>query len=303
MLPDWTCFRGTPYLKGDLGGPFSDRPKLLWTKDIGGAVESTAAVVGGVVYVGNADGQLVALNLKDGSRKWVYKATDKITASPCVTNGLVCVGDEGGVFHAVKASTGKLAWKYTTGDKIISSATPYRGSVLLGSYDNYLYRFDTATGSKIWSFRTDAQVHCTPCVIGGTAIIDGCDGILRMIDVERGREKSSAEIGGNYAASPAYSQGAVFVGSMNGEYFGVRVSDGKILWRVISRKNGGASFGSGAVSGNYVVFGSRNKSVFCLDRDTGTTRWVFRTWANWIRHLSLPEAEFSWGAMTGLCTA
>lgn len=64
---------------------------------------------------------------------------------------------------------------------------------------------------------------------------------------------------------------------MNGEYFGVRVSDGKILWRVISRKNGGASFGSGAVSGNYVVFGSRNKSIFCLDRETGTTRWVFRT--------------------------
>jgi len=104
--------------------------------------------------------------------------------------------------------------------------------------------------------------------------IAGCDGYVRAVGLHDGEEKASASVGGNFAVAPAYASGAVFVGSMDGEYASVRLSDGHILWKTMVRKNGGASYGSAAVSGNSVVFPSRNHTVFCLNRTTGQTQAI-----------------------------
>ena len=40
--------------------------KLLWTYDAGDAIESSAAIADGVVYVGSQTGELHAVNLADG---------------------------------------------------------------------------------------------------------------------------------------------------------------------------------------------------------------------------------------------
>ena len=98
---------------------------------------------------------------------------------------------------------------------------------------------------------------------------------MRIISLETGKQIASAELGGNLGASPAYSDGCVFVGSMDGHYAAVRVSDGAVMWQVEARKNGGASYGSAAVYGDAVVFGSRNKTVFRLARGTGRSVWTF----------------------------
>ena len=46
-----------------------------WTYEAGDAIESSAAIVDGVVYVGSQTGDLHAINLADGSLKWKYKAS------------------------------------------------------------------------------------------------------------------------------------------------------------------------------------------------------------------------------------
>jgi outer membrane protein assembly factor BamB len=272
---DWPCFRGGPTLTGVSTSTLSAGPRRLWRYETGSQVESTAAIVGDSVYVGTRTKALLCIGLSSGKLRWKYLASDAISAAPCVAGGLVFVGDEGGVFHAVNATTGKLAWKFKTEDKILSSATVTGEGVMFGSYDNYLYKLRRSDGRKLWSFKSDAQVHCTPCFTGTNVIIAGCDGKVRTIDAASGQQRAAAELGFNFGASAAYSQGAAFVGSMTGEYASVRVSDGKVLWQVTAKRNDGATYGSPAVSGDLVVFPSRNHNVFCLQRQTGKTRWVF----------------------------
>src|ERR1019366_7832432 len=49
---DWPQFRGNPQLTGVAAGPVPAMLKLLWTYDAGEAIESSAAIAGGTVYVG-----------------------------------------------------------------------------------------------------------------------------------------------------------------------------------------------------------------------------------------------------------
>jgi outer membrane protein assembly factor BamB len=112
-------------------------------------------------------------------------------------------------------------------------------------------------------------------VVGDRAVIAGCDGYVRGINRQTGKEMDVTYLGGNFATAPAYGSGAVFVGDMGGQYAALRLADGKVLWKADLSQNGGASYCSAAVSGDYVVLGSRNQTVFALSRATGKRRWVF----------------------------
>jgi hypothetical protein len=48
--------------------------KVQWTYEAGDAIESSAAIADGVVYVGSASGELHAVGLADGKLRWKYKA-------------------------------------------------------------------------------------------------------------------------------------------------------------------------------------------------------------------------------------
>ena len=71
----WPQFRGSSALLGTTGASLPATLKLLWTYDAGDSIESSAAIVDGVVYVGSQTGELHAVNLADGKLKWKYKAS------------------------------------------------------------------------------------------------------------------------------------------------------------------------------------------------------------------------------------
>lgn len=275
---DWPMMRGKPQNTGVAHSPLAAKLSLKWTYETGSSVESTAAIVGDTVYVGTMTGALVAIDLASGTFKWKYTTGGHaISASPCVHGSTVYVGDEGGTFHAISTANGRRRWTFETGDKIISSAIYAADSVLFGSYDNFLYRLRASDGARIWAYESEAQVHCPPTEAGGLVMIAGCDGYLRIIDLATGREKRSALLGGNFAGAPAYADGAVYVGSMDGRYWGVRLSDAKILWAREEDSRTSAIYASAAVMGDAAVFASRSDDVFCVDLASGRTKWTFAT--------------------------
>ena len=273
---DWPMFRGAPDLAGVARSTLPARPRLLWAHEAGSSVESTAAIVGERVFVGTQKGEVICLDLKDGKRVWAFAAAGPVSASPCVVGGTVYIGDEEGNFYFLKASTGRKLHRFKTDGKIISSATPGPGVVLFGSYDNHLYCLDATSGRKRWAFKTDSYVHCSPCVAGGLAIVAGCDSRVRMISLDSGKEQSHAKIRGNFAACAAYSDGHIFVGDMSGTYRSVRCKDGRVVWE-FEDKGAGSCYAGAAVAGDRVVFASRSRKVFCLDRKTGAELWSAAT--------------------------
>ena len=96
----WPQFRGTPTLTGVSATTISQQPKLAWTWEGGEAFDSSAAIVDGVVYIGAATGELLAIGLADGKLRWRYKAGESIgESSPAVSGGPVLVGALAGRAH------------------------------------------------------------------------------------------------------------------------------------------------------------------------------------------------------------
>ena len=93
---DWPMFRHDSAHSGVGTGSPVLAPTLLWKYTTGGPVDSSPAVVNGVVYVGCYDGSLYALNSATGAKIWIEGASgDPLISSPAVVGGSVYVGGAG----------------------------------------------------------------------------------------------------------------------------------------------------------------------------------------------------------------
>ena len=118
----WPQFRGSPRLTGIAPSTPPATLKLLWKYEAGESIDSSAAIVDDVVYVGAGTGDLVALDLATGKLRWKYSTGNTIgESSPAVARGTVFVGDSGGVVHAVRTGDGGKLWTFKTGSEIKSS--------------------------------------------------------------------------------------------------------------------------------------------------------------------------------------
>ena len=156
---EWRQFRGSPALTGISSSTVPTTLKVLWTYELGDIIESSAAIAGGVVYVGGGNGDLVALDFESGKLKWKYPTGNLIgESSPAVGGDAVFVGDLGGLMHAVNMADGKGLWTFKTSSEIKSSPVLAEGAVLFGSYDGNLYAVDQKSGKLRWKFTTNGML-------------------------------------------------------------------------------------------------------------------------------------------------
>ncbi len=198
---EWPQFRGNPQLTGVASSAVPSIPKLLWTYEAGDSIESSAAIVGGTVYVGVQSADLLAIDLETGRLRWKYRAKDGIgESSPAVHDGVVYIGDLAGLLHAVRAADGKALWTFKTEGEIKSSPVVAGNRVLIGSYDGKLYCLSARDGKLLWKFTTSNYVHATPVISGGIVYLAGCDEVFRGIRIADAEFASRTER--KYSNSP-----------------------------------------------------------------------------------------------------
>src|ERR1041385_8366323 len=184
---NWAQFRGNQQLTGVSQSKVPDSLKPLWTYEAGDSIESSAAIVGGTVFIGSQKGELVALSLDKGSVYWKFDTGNPIgESSPAYSNGVVYIGDLGGWLNAISASDGKKLWAHKANGEIKSSPVVVGERVLIGSYDEFLYCLSAKTGAVLWKFKTNGPVHSTPSIANGMAFIAGCDELFRAIRISDG---------------------------------------------------------------------------------------------------------------------
>lgn len=278
---NWPQFRNTPGLTGVAGSALPASLRLQWTYQANGGVESSAAVVNGVAYVGTLGGQLVALDVASGKPRWTYEATGPDlgigSSSPTVANGVVYVGDLIGILHAVDAATGKRRWTYKTGAEIKSSPVVSAGLVLIGSYDNSLYALNAATGALAWKFTSNGYVHATPAIVNGVAYFGGCDESFYGIRVKDGVRAAALNLEAYTAGSAAIDAGMAYFGTFSNDVVAVNLAGRQVKWRFADPDRQFPFYSSPAVGGGVVFIGGRDKLVHALDAATGKPRWSFTT--------------------------
>src|SRR6266487_2741148 len=92
-----------------------------WSFTTGGSVDSSPAVVGGVVYVGSFDHNVYAIDAATGAERWSFPTGDIVDSSPAVANGVVYVGSFDGRIYAIDALTGSMLWDFITRGRVRSS--------------------------------------------------------------------------------------------------------------------------------------------------------------------------------------
>jgi outer membrane protein assembly factor BamB len=276
----WPQFRGNHRLTGIAESAPPDSPKLLWKFEAGEAIDSSPAIVDGVVYVGAFNGDLVAVDLATGKLRWKYAAGSAIgESSPAVAGETVFIGDSAGVVHAVRTRDGSGLWTFKTQQEIKSSPVVVGAIVLIGSYDGFLYALETASGRLTWKFETDGPVHATPAVHNGVVFVAGCDESLRAFNVADGAELYRIPAGANTAASPVVDGDRAYVGTFNSEVLAFDLKAKTIVWRYENPDRQFPFYSSAALVGGRVIVGSRDKLVHAIDAKTGKAAWTFTTQA------------------------
>lgn len=110
---DWSMFRHDAQHTGSSASQRPNANWVLWSYATSGAVESSAAVVGGYVYVASDDGNVYCLDALAGGRVWNFTigGAAQHFSSPAVVDGFVYVGSYSGVVYCLNASTGAEVWR------------------------------------------------------------------------------------------------------------------------------------------------------------------------------------------------
>ena len=183
---------------------------------------------------GAATTKVVALSLVDGSPRWTFdresNAPRKFSFStPALieVNGsqqIVSPGSD--VVHGLDAKTGEMIWKVTyDGYSVIPKPVLYNGLLYVcTSYNTpWIYCIDPSGKGDVtqthvkWSHQK--QVPHTPSIIVRDDLIYMVSdrGIGSCLDAQTGEVVWQERIGGNYSASPIYTNGLIYLQSEQGD--------------------------------------------------------------------------------------
>ncbi|MGH9957183.1 MAG: PQQ-binding-like beta-propeller repeat protein [Pyrinomonadaceae bacterium] len=274
---NWSQFRGNHRLTGVSQSAVPASLKTLWIYEAGDSIESSAAIVGGTVFVGSQKGELTALSLENGSLYWKFATGSPIgESSPAYGSGVVYIGDLSGWINAINATNGNKLWAFKTNGEIKSSPVVVGDRVLIGSYDQHLYCLSTRNGSVLWKVKTEGPVHATPSISGGVAFIAGCDEMFRAIRISDGQQVFNVSSGAYTGASPALSGDAAYYGTFDNEVLMVNLKDRSVGWRYQHPQRKFPFYSSAAIFQDHVILGGRDKLVHALTT-AGKAAWTFPT--------------------------
>jgi eukaryotic-like serine/threonine-protein kinase len=135
------------------------------------AVQSSAAIADGGVYLGSRDGAVYALDAATGARRWrVSHRGSWVIGSPAVYGGKVFAGSSDGHFmQALDPATGRELWNLPTGANVLASPVVAGGFIIIStcrtdSPSGELLTLEPETGTVHWRLRLDEASVSTPAV-------------------------------------------------------------------------------------------------------------------------------------------
>ncbi|MCI4365112.1 MAG: PQQ-binding-like beta-propeller repeat protein [Thermoplasmata archaeon] len=173
---------------------------LAWSTHVGGNV-SAPVEAGGELYVTSGSGAVAALAESNGAVSWSKTLASPATSAPALNASvnLLVVGESNGKVVGLNSSTGGIRWTYSTGSAVTAPAVLLGDTVYVGSTNHKVYALNQATGTKRWSFTTGGAIRDTGSLSNGQT-----------------------------------PKGALtfFIGSDDGTVYGLRASNGSLLFNV-----------------------------------------------------------------------
>jgi outer membrane protein assembly factor BamB len=244
------------------------------------------------LYVGSAEGRLVAINMADQSRQWAEKlnpvaqtglfgcsgigggcgaATPRVSiyGTPVVSGDLVYIAGYNGKIYAYNTSNLATRWVYPREgylQPLVGGLVLAQNKLFIGGSDGWIYSFDAATGDLLNSYQTGDKIWGTPAADDNTLYIGSFDKNLYALDIDNFTLKWKFTTEGSIIAKPLLHNGTVYFGSLDRNFYAVNAADGTLKWKFPAKK----WFWAGPVIiGDTIYAGCLDGFVYALKADTG----------------------------------
>lgn len=218
---------------------------LFWKKrSLETGLTSSVGTGSGLAIVGGRNGEVVALDLETGSKKWTAKVTSEVLSAPLVADDRVVVrGSDGRVF-GFDIADGTRKWVFDRALPTLSirgngSAVKGSGVVYVGYEDGTVVMLRTADGLQGWE--------------QAIANAEGRTELDRAADID-----GEIQVGSD----------AIFATSYHGQSMALALNNGRPVW---TRDIG--SYGGIAMNENLVILSDKNGVVHALNRTDGSGSW------------------------------
>lgn len=267
-------------------------------------VSNAPAIADGTVVVGLGNGEVHAVALADGARRWVFDAADglpmlesSLWAAPAIAGGVVYVAVQGRL-SAIELATGAEIWNrdrnpgYPWLGTLAAIAVADDTALVAFNRDDGLTGWNATTGAPRWSVvdGTTVAINATPIVDGDTAYLVNARGDASAVELATGRAlwtrpttPGGFDWGYSVTAAPAVAGGRLFVPTQWDDLVALDAATGAELWRYAT-PGGPLSFahyrsaqagfvGSPVVTGDLVWIGRPDGAVVALATADGRERF------------------------------
>lgn len=260
----------------------------LWRYELPGMVFGTPTIVGDRVFVG--DGKVVTcLNLVTGRRQW-FSETDNSTVSPLrgiISTSSCLLHIAGRLFMtddflvAFRAEDGKIISKMAISHDTSSHTGPCADErfVYFPYSSTEILRMNRSTGELESPIHIDGKV-CSGPVVAGSKLLYGTNRkTLQAVSLETLSNCWTRPFSGEgwfVTSRPAVSDGKVFLGGPNGNFYCLNLVDGKLLWKV----SGLGDFSSPPIVCGDKVFQFTSTDCLLFSVENGKVLWRYKV-GNW----------------------
>ncbi|MBN2473875.1 MAG: PQQ-binding-like beta-propeller repeat protein [Pirellulales bacterium] len=195
---DWPAYQGDNARSSTSATGIPRQVTHQWTFEVpSGGFPSAPVAAAGLVFFGDRQGAVRAIDAADGTLRWEAYAAGPVFFPPAIENGRLFVGSADGRVYAFEAATGRPLWTFRAAPadrwipvygKLIST-WPVAGGVVaedgavyaaagIAHYDGtHVYALDAATGKVKWcndtSGATSAKTQSGVSLQGSLAIRHG----------------------------------------------------------------------------------------------------------------------------------
>lgn len=241
---------------------------IRWRSSIRyGAIYSSPAVVGNMVYFGSDNGNVTAIDASNlGKELWSFTTGGTVRSSPLVLDGILYVGSSDGYVYALNATTGLERWRYWTASAVESSPAVFDNTIFFGSNDGRLYALEKGGRIK-WFNETGAAIVSSPAVADGKVFVGSNNTNVYAFDAATGNIIWNNSTGGPVTSSPAFVNDTVIVGSNDGKVYAFDAATGNVKW---SKSTGGVVHSSPAIASDGKIFvGSCDNKLYAFKISNG----------------------------------
>ena len=206
--------------------------KVLWSKYVGSAIESSPIVRYGVDYFGAHNGRLYALDLERRKFRWVARRQlqDHLERGDqrrdALHRRLLRPRARGPL-----ARTGGAFWTRGVNGKVYGTPAVLGRRVFVpSSTGGSLTAFSTG-GRYLWRVGTGSYVYSSPAVWAGRVFFGSYNGRMYAVSASRGRVLWSVRAGGPISGAVTVVGGVAYAGSTRGRIVGADALSGRVLLR------------------------------------------------------------------------